>query len=189
MRVPPNHPFTDGICHYKPSIWGYPHDLGTPHDEFFSSPSFLWDDLCGSTLVVFQQLQWLRNHRWIGWRGGDHPTIWHPYPIIHRVSTILRWWPTASPGFKMHSALEMGSLVSETPRFTGIGYGGNAGWTWRDVYGDKLDIHGIFWELTVIWWGFVVINRNLIIQELGYSWGYSLVIKHGSWKVSIKWTI
>ena len=50
----------------------------------------------------------------------------------------------------MHSALEMGSLVSETPRFTGVGYGGNAGSTWRDVYGDKLDIHGIFWELKVI---------------------------------------
>ena len=26
MKVPPNHPFSSGIFHHKPSILGYPHD-------------------------------------------------------------------------------------------------------------------------------------------------------------------
>ena len=30
MGVPPNHAFVDGILHYTPSIWGYPH-LWKPH--------------------------------------------------------------------------------------------------------------------------------------------------------------
>ena len=30
IGVPPNHPFLDGIFHYKPTILGYPHGYGNP---------------------------------------------------------------------------------------------------------------------------------------------------------------
>ena len=128
IGVPPVIIHFSGISHYKPSIWGYPHDYGNPH--LFSEverpvvPSWLWNHFqvapvdrthshsCGGNIAWLWALLWMPMGATWKWpyivRHGPTlagfvlqvPKRYHPNLITLDIdNTFGNSWFVASPSY------------------------------------------------------------------------------------------